>query len=120
MDYTGLSILPFGRIGERLGAADESFGLIEASFTPPSIDCKAATETWFRLASPVAPVSHGKTLHQNCEVFRRTVANLSELFASLHGRPGGATLPGEVERPSRRDAPYRGKWSGVLGETCPT
>jgi len=32
----------FGMIGERLGAADESFGFIEASFTPPSSDCKAA------------------------------------------------------------------------------
>ena len=29
-------------IGERLGAGDESFGVINASFTPPDLDCKAA------------------------------------------------------------------------------
>jgi len=32
----------FGVISERLGAADESSGFIEASFTPPSCDCKGA------------------------------------------------------------------------------
>jgi hypothetical protein len=46
-DYTGLDIIPLGMISKRLGAADESFGFIEGSFTPPDSDCKAACEAWF-------------------------------------------------------------------------
>jgi len=48
-DQTDLSFLPFRKTGQRLRAADESFGSIRASITSPRCDCKGAFEAWFWL-----------------------------------------------------------------------
>ena len=78
-DYTGLDIIPFGMISKRLGAADESLGFIEASFTPPSSDCKAAFEAWFHLWLPRLRLVPGKTRQQNFEVFRCALVRLDDI-----------------------------------------
>ena len=67
-------------ISKRLGAADESFGFIEASFTPPGSDCKAAFGAWFNLWLPPLCLVPGKTRQQNCEGILCRVVHLGDIM----------------------------------------
>jgi hypothetical protein len=105
-DYTGLDIIPFGMISERLGAADASFRFIEVSFTPTNSDCKAAFGAWFNLWLAPLCLVPGKTRQQNFKVFRCALVRLDDISV----RSGAAwALVVNVSREKRMLRSRRGR-----------